>query len=474
MRVPRKLLKRMMFKTLLNRSSAFLLIFLTIVLISCRQRLSPPDSFVIKNPPPLAENLAFDIYADASKSIIGYVRTGPYSQYAEALRIAESGILTSWPKETITFYKFGEEAQKISREQFLTSKYQDFYDQEKTKIDKVINLISDISKKRNEKSHFSIIITDLHQSDSDYNKLAQLLRDKFIMSSWALGIIGIKSEFDGIVSDIGDSIPSFYYKSKANDIKSYRPFYFLIIGQHTDVLKYYRSFYNNLRSSGMDKRTKYNFLLISPYLFDKVYTFENKNVLNKKGMNQRSNLMKFDAATFKTILQFEIIRKKENTNIQVEYDFRFEPWMMPFRCQNSSMEPEIDILRWNQKAKAYENNSAGEKEIISNQFDFQGGQKATGFKVNLSINPSKLAEQNIYAFDVIYRPREDSFELPPWIEEWNIDPHDLPISKAGIAFDFSWGAKTQNLKTFLWDLWRISFNFHRPNFVQLFFLVNNP
>jgi hypothetical protein len=451
-----------------QRFFLFLLLFV-IFTTGYAQRVSAPSSSVINNPPPITKRLAFDVYLDASISMAGYVSEGPYSLYAETLGFIEKTIRTGWTDASIAFYKFGERSpESIKRERFLEAKQPDFYDQKTTNIDQVVEFISNRPGKKEEKILFSIIITDLLQSDTDFDNIAQLLRDKFIKKSYAVGILGMRSEFSGFIYDLGDSIPKLNYKSNSKDFRTFRPFYYILISPQADIVHFYES----LIRAGLDKRA--NFLLISPYILENIFTLENvRKSCATTFMNQSHRLLNLGVADLKRILQFEVIRKKDNATIDFEFDFQPKPWIIPFEYQNKYIEHHVNIFRFDKKKKSFLPLSFSEPYLYVDKFEFQSDKNPTSLKVRLKIISTKLPEQNTYAFEVVSRPKEDAFKMPPWVNDWSFSPKEM-ASRGSSGNGSLWGSRTPNLMEFLSDLWRSTYVIYQPKLMHLHFAVKIP
>lgn len=161
-----------------------------------------PEDMDFEEIAPLTVEINADIYIDASFSMVGFVTPGN-SFYVRTLQMLERAFISGWPKRSnsLKFYKFGSKISKIERDQVLSAAFAEFYmDPEiraQTRIEKVIeNANSD---------NLNIIITDLFQIDADVNLLIGSLNQKFLTKHNSVGVLGIKSHFNGKVFDVGCS-----------------------------------------------------------------------------------------------------------------------------------------------------------------------------------------------------------------------------------------------------------------------------
>ena len=78
----------------------------------------------------------------------------------------------------------------------------------------------------------AVIVTDLFQDEGDINRLVAQLKEKYLQKELAVGLLGIRSQFDGTVYDAGINVPPI-------DHQGDRPFYLLVLGRHADIAYYF-------------------------------------------------------------------------------------------------------------------------------------------------------------------------------------------------------------------------------------------
>jgi hypothetical protein len=236
-----------------------------------RQFCPPPEDMDFEEIAPLTEDINADIYIDASFSMAGFVNP-PNSFYVRTLQMLERAFISGWPKRSnsLKFHKFGSKISKIEREQVLSAAFAEFYmDPEfraQTRIEKVIENAN--------RDNLNIIITDLFQIDADVNLLIGSLNQKFLTKHNSVGVLGIKSHFNGKVFDVGLEDFNFnYYTYMGRKVDEYRPFYLLIIGKYKDIVHYYEM----LKINGLSNFPEKNFIIFSPKLVERLATFENSD-----------------------------------------------------------------------------------------------------------------------------------------------------------------------------------------------------
>ena len=204
---------------------------LTIALYGCGQTSGKVDK------PPIAsvkhsKSIDVDIYLDGTYSMSGYVNFSGSTVYIDSLKNTERAITSGWKSDNINYFKFGDGIKKISRNRYLEANKVSFYQETDTSLQKVIDQIDD--------KKMSVIVTDLFQTNQDIDSLVKSLKAKcFSDESMGMALIGIKSQFNGTIYDVGKNLKSFTYKT-TSERSSYRPFYMMVLGKEADV-RYFAS-----------------------------------------------------------------------------------------------------------------------------------------------------------------------------------------------------------------------------------------
>ncbi|WP_309736051.1 hypothetical protein [Chamaesiphon sp. OTE_75_metabat_556] len=163
-------------------------------------------------------NAAGAIFVDASGSMTGYVNSSG-SDYSSAVNFLDS---IFDPQQT-KYFSFDSTAKSINRDTFFDSARQpSFYKGKDSKIDVALD------SEQGRKSSLVAIVTDLEQDKGDVNRIVQKLATYIQKPNSALGLVGIKSNFNGTVYNLNNS--AFSYSKE-------RPFYLLAIGNEAEVSK---------------------------------------------------------------------------------------------------------------------------------------------------------------------------------------------------------------------------------------------
>lgn len=173
------------------------------------------DKDILSPKTPRPDAITINIYLDATTSMKGFATnvTGVYNKFIDEI---ESSVAAGWKKAEIHFFKFGTKIKEVDRNGFKAAKSQPFYAEpgfyEKTNIDYVIE--------RMDSSQINVVITDLFQDEGDVNSIVLKIKEKCFSKGVYVGILAIKSDYDGMVFDA--KVPPYLFKSVAGKDETYR------------------------------------------------------------------------------------------------------------------------------------------------------------------------------------------------------------------------------------------------------------
>lgn len=233
-----------------NRYKSGLAFLLSLaILVSCGTRpveLTCDHSEITSDP---LNNLAVNVYIDGTPSMEGYVNV-TNSRYARTLDnlfnlLEQRTPLTltgeSNNKPAINYLRLGrnagELAQPLSGSQHLRAANKEFYDGSSFPALEVTEIDAAIAA--TEPEELTIIVTDLYQADQYVNQVVSDIEERLnTIPQGAVGVIGLRSEFNGTVyTEALSGASSFQYSNSAPT----HPFYVLLIGRVDEV-----SFYMNV------------------------------------------------------------------------------------------------------------------------------------------------------------------------------------------------------------------------------------
>lgn len=442
----RKIIKRN-FKCKL---SIYLIVLILLLNLSgCGKKYcTPVGPIEQENISSLTKDIKSDVYLDASGSMIGYT-SNINSYYNRTLDILERGLISGWPKCNPKYYKFGTKLLNISTSDLFNAKYPNFY--KDGQLSGLTHIETVFQKAKTE--NLTVIITDLFQSLADINKPLNAIKEKFLNDpEIGLGILGIKSEFNGVIYNINPLGKQFNYSTVGRHSPDYHPFYILILGKYADIYHLYQ----NMKFNGLSGFPEKNFLILSPKLVAKLTTFEDSNILTTIKLKEVTNLLD-PRNTSEHFKQFVIQGNPEKASFTAE--IKLHPLDSTIQIDPQKLIPVVSSWRYDQKSFFKCENSL--KGIKINDVSIKNG--VLHFRVDVS--PSWFPGNGIYCFEIIVYPSQDAYALPVWISNWDMDQNLIDSDS-----QFK-GNCTLNLKNFLNNIWQIIYQSNRPKIARLYFYL---
>lgn len=416
-----------------------------------------PDTSVMD---PISKNLVARIYFDASASMQGFVVPSS-SQYKNILRPLESVITIGWKNGKSEFFRFGEKVTPIiDRDSYLMADSEDFYTELRTYIQKIfefefeeqlvgenteINNVSDDSIDDNttpndvnsngKENSLVVIVTDLFQDRQDVNLLVSQLRDKYIRKEQALGLLGLRSEFDGRVYNLGTA--PIIYRSAPGKSETFRPFYLLVIGKHADISHYF----DRIKANGFPEAQS---IIFSRYLVNPLLSFGGtENKTEKENLNIR-NINSYERQN-PHLKQYEIVNSSDPAKISTKIPYIPLPHAKTFNVDTF----EISIIaKCSDEGETKISKDAQECLKVTSTLSKNDNGNAE-LNVEFSLDSQSLKRKAVYLYEVTLRPNVNTFQAPEWCLEWDMG-------------DERNGARTLNLVNFVQDLSLVTARIHRP------------
>ena len=177
------------------------------------------------------EKIEVDVYWDATYSMKGYATiTGNnfYRTLPDELEDLGNSLGTT------KFFRFGQEVKPLEGREHRRFSDPAYYDEVITAIHTVIGAANN--------EHLSVVVTDLFESDADWNNVAKQIKDKYFSQHKAMALIGIKNPFNGDIFDAGYGDHSKQAYDSGGDEKRYRPFYMMVLGSDAEVQVFLKRF----------------------------------------------------------------------------------------------------------------------------------------------------------------------------------------------------------------------------------------
>ena len=458
-------------KLLFVLMSIFVILFICGCSNNTRSNRNVEVPNVIKNIK--SESIDVDVYLDGTCSMGGYVNFSSRTVYEDAVKNIERSISTNWKKENIQYIKFGDTIKPLSRDQFLQFSNSSFYQETDTSLQAVVNSMNP--------EKLNILITDLFQTNQDIDSLMLALKNNcFSDNTKAMALIGVKSQFNGKIYDIGKSSYMLSYKS-GDEKTSYRPFYVLAIGKEADVREFTKVYSKNLDSDLV------KVALFSKNLSDDVVLVPGKAMPNNN-KEKISNMAQISTmlGSNSDILQYRLNLDKENPGFNATLVANDVVGSLPkefsvFTC---------NVERWEQNTEAKKNNSFFDKvlgkdessgsntsaakftEFKSNDFvaisSERIGSKDGGANVDVlfKFNPSGIRKtEGKYRLNIALLPSKEVYVNANSIfGDWNLVDEDINSQEKAQAV----GAKTLHINDFVKMVGSLNYEMNQPGFYNIY------
>ena len=436
----------------------------TVALYGCGKyngKVDPPPIGFLQN----SESIDVDVYLDGTYSMAGYVNFSGTTVYGNSLKNIERTLTSAWKKDNVQYIKFGDDIKELNRNDFLRANSVRFYQESDTSLQKVVNYIDE--------KKMSIIITDLFQTNQDIDSLVKSLKIKcFADENKALAVIGVKSEFNGKIYDVGKNLVSFMYSTTA-DKASFRPFYMLVIGKETDVRRFAQNF-----GKYYDDKDIYKIVL-----FSKNLSINNLMIAGKRGndknkdkiatMAKISTLLGSDSY----VLQYRLKLDEKKSSASCVLKLKEVIGQVPEKLDDYSFVLE----KWNQEEKEEKKkgildklfgnkaNQVGQKsfkplkaesfmEVDSDKMESDNGVVSIPLRVIVNPLAIKKTKGKYRVCFNIYPSKEEYIASNRVFNEWSFVDNQISSDKELKLY----GNKTLNVEGFVNVISSLNYELNRP------------
>jgi hypothetical protein len=245
-----------------------------------------------------------------------------------------------------------------------------------------------------------------------------------------VGILAIRSEFNGMIYDIKIKDDDRLYKTVFGKENTYHPFYIMMLGERQQIVSYYEQLRKRLPFVKGDQFV----------IFDASPPMEPLTLIEEKqevpGITPQSILndgkAQMEAASNKNLTLLRLTKDyQEDSGLKQTLTYKPQPYGLSIK----SFSPQIKAQQFSSSEKKLVNSSQ------SIQFsDWQIQPKDSVVNVSSILTFQALKDPGIYTFEVNIHPNE--LESPPrWWQDWSF--------AEGEPFT---GAKTYDLQQFMTSL----------------------
>ena len=393
--------------------------------------------------------ITYIIQIDGTPSMQGYVNIRN-SSYIRTLNLIDAATVTTFSESRVKYYRFGLGRQLLKdQDSSLLAQSPQFYPRsydnpspgiphfKESKIDKAIEPMDSTIE-----NDLYIIVTDLYQNlgqqDAENNRGLKTIKERYLLQGYSVGILGVKSEFDGKIYDIGYKGESRDYTTDSSNYETFHPFYIIVLGKYENIVSFFNQMKKGSKSIGLNFPDD-QYVIFYPHLVEKA-SFLNIDSNNQQlisGIERQGPPIINDQ---KVMLRITNPQTTERLKIDDSFDdsepIKYEvpysrlPYTLPLK-----LPPNLDIKgsKFDRQRKTFVNSPTLEDIIQFPNWQIQENKISfnTVFK-------SKEMSKGVYQFQVDALPSE--FEQQEWWTKWNFSENN---------FD---GAKTYNLLPFLQNL----------------------
>lgn len=408
------------------------------------------DSFQDQiDPQNATETIACNFFIDSSASMHGFIKPGISSYYTQVIKELEQMLIRAWSDYSVNYFQFNTGVFKIKRGDFRKAIEPDFYKPNSHINDTNINSVF-AKKEHFENDALSIIVTDLFENDSDIDLLIKTIRKVVKEHNLCLGLLGIKSQYDGTVDNISEKNFRIDYKTKGKS--SLRPFYILMIGSYGNILQYFKK----LETSSLKQvpNDLYNFTIFAKDVLFPPISYTDSQIMSIRELAVQAG---------KQVKVENLVRilKIDDSRRQRSVIFRFKLNYLPYVLTNYFDEVATELWAMRKGVKTFTNNPEITRGI---KVKLLRGDFAS-FDLKVEIDWHKLPKDLPYYCSIDLKPSVNYSRNPLWFSDWNMRESSLEtrVKKR----DESIGTTTYNLNRFLNSLSEI----YKPEKQNIFFIL---
>ncbi|BAY26357.1 hypothetical protein NIES2100_61710 [Calothrix sp. NIES-2100] len=378
--------------------------------------------------PTQSQKLTIEMYVDGTPSMAGYVThpTNAKTRYIDTIDLLDQILQTGWTpiprtQPQVQYYRLGETIKNIDRKDYLLAKQSKFYngtDTTKFPLLGVSRIETAIKPANDEK--LTVIVTDLYQDGEDVIQLNKtILAQNYFnpnQPGYAVGILAVKSEFNGDVYLEDGSKRKFAYKTndnQGNTIKGqeYRPFYVIFLGRYSDISDYFKKLTESNKIPGDNHLTIFspsNLIGGVSYLPDLPKTEEGLQRLP----NLTNDHVSLDRKDKTELLEID---KNYTKDLSVNYNVPFLPLSNTLPVDPDFIQTEVNIKTSSSSTPLQElpPDSPVQKALELNQWKIDN----QSLNFTTTIKPSIFPQPEIYLFTVDAVAKKVQKES--WWSDWN-------------------------------------------------------
>lgn len=395
-----------------------------------------------------SEEVTVEIIVDGTLSMLGYTNFAN-SRYVNTLELLDSAANTITKLEKRKYYKFGKEPVTITRSEFLQAKLPRFYQKNNQNSNFEYNYI-DAAIFEPEDDKVSLIVTDLYQKGDDIQEVTEELKQYLVKQDYAVGLLAIRSEFSGMIYDVGADERNFQWSTNSDESK-FHPFYVLILGKYPYVVNFFEELKNKEQERDLIKDDQ--FVIFSTQVVSEPSFLDSEPPKQGNGLKQRSTMrikdtdgyreVKVDDKKKTNLLEFTDASKSKGS-IKGQATYNLLPYTLLANFSGNSQNKPFELDVKGEFFDQSKNKFISTDGRLKKQIDLVNWQiEASKLTFTTEITSDELSE-GTYRFTIDLIPSQ--FSERPWWREWNASEGSED------------GSRTNNLRSFLTELKGVMIN----------------
>ena len=430
-----------------SKSYPLILSFILLLLTSCKLPVAlddlacdPPQ---INQPSTKSKNLTVAIHVDGTPSMQGYVSNSAESRYSQTLKaLDETARLNS---KTVKYYRLGTTSNSINREKYRQATETRFYSGNSSGFPLLtVSQIEAAINPPDNQEILSVIVTDLYQKNTDITAITERIKKYYLNnnndSDYAVGVIGIKSEFSGRIFLEDNRNSSITYQTTTSKPQQYHPFYLIFLGRYSDIANYFDRLANN--NNTKEAIEQGGLVIFSPdYLLQNTVTLTEypklpleEDIVRPVSLNDGQVAIEKDDQP----LEMLEIDKREQDNLNFKYNVELKHLKHGLKIEPQKIKADLEFLKFDSFDKSFKD--ASKTRSLTNNLavkEWAIDDTNGDLSFNLSINSGKI-DPGVYLFNI--DTIAQGLQSQSWWEEWNGSSQDILNGE---------GWKTYNLARFL-------------------------
>ncbi|WP_153801282.1 hypothetical protein [Foetidibacter luteolus] len=332
------------------------------------------------------EKISVDVYLDVTTSMKGFVSASP-TAFSKLLDDIEATCQNIWKNTDIQFFKFGRSVKNITRSEFVMGKtsvdiYSDPTLSTQTNFDEAV--------KNTNPKRVSILITDLFYNNNDVNLVVNAVKTQCFQKSVEAGIIGLESNFNGIVADVQPPVT----------VKGTRPVYMIVFGDKQNIKLFIQTFRNKpyIKPSQI--------LLVTNKPTESYEVTVTKNP-KSKGFNVQS--LKKEWKDYGNIANFTMAKDASEASFNLAVTLSTNPYVFPFTEKN--IKPVVFM-----KTTGLKDSIPADDKLSFQNVRMEGNTYKADIKLTNTGDAGNYSYLVYLAFDNTVTP-----VMPKWIKETNAE-----------------------------------------------------